>query len=417
MAAVQAQNGLGNQSSVYNQLQGVANGTGPNPAAQQLANATGANVANQAALMAGQRGSSANAGMIARQAAQQGANTQQQAAGQGAALQAQQSLNAMGAMGNIANQQVGQQAAATSANTGAAQGLQSNVLNSIAQQNNANVGMQSNVNSANAGLIQTTMGGQNNMIGGVMSGIGQAFGLAEGGVVPPADTIPGNPAPMAAAPAPQQKGMDLKSLAKMAGMASGGPVMQPMDPMMMPAMPTAPIAPPPPTVTKAGPKSKVGQALAGINPADNSNKPVDGATLAGQTMGNALGQGLKSIFGGPSGAGQDVMMAAQGGKVPALVSPGEKYLDPKAVAQVKRGANPMAVGETIPGKPVVGGAVNDYANDVVPKTLEEGGLVLPRSVTQSKNPHWAAMKFVQEHMKANGGMVTGLHSKRKGKKK
>src|SRR5271165_2611948 len=64
---VQAQNGLGNQTSVYNQLQNVASGTGPNPAQAQLAQATAANTANQAALMAGQRGSSANAGLLARQ--------------------------------------------------------------------------------------------------------------------------------------------------------------------------------------------------------------------------------------------------------------------------------------------------------------------------------------------------------------
>jgi len=41
-------------------------------------------------------------------------------------------------------------------------------------------------------------------------------------------------------------------------------------------------------------------------------------------------------------------MMANGGKVPALVSPGEKYLNPQAVQQVAQGANPMSVGETIP---------------------------------------------------------------------
>ena len=55
-------------------------------------------------------------------------------------------------------------------------------------------------------------------------------------------------------------------------------------------------------------------------------------------------------------------------------------------------------GEKIPGKPKVGGAKNDYANDTVPKTLNEGDIILPRSVTQSKNPHWAAHKFVQDIM-------------------
>jgi hypothetical protein len=92
-------------------------------------------------------------------------------------------------------------------------------------------------------------------------------------------------------------------------------------------------------------------------------------------------------------------LAAEGGKVPALVSPGERYLPPKEVAKVVKGQkSPMEAGEKIPGKPKVGGAKNSYANDTVPKTLEEGGIVLPRSVTQSKNPEWAAHKFVRDVM-------------------
>src|ERR1044072_7649053 len=57
---------FGQQQNLANQLQGVANGTGPNPALAQLNQATGANVANQAALMASQRGTGANAGALAR---------------------------------------------------------------------------------------------------------------------------------------------------------------------------------------------------------------------------------------------------------------------------------------------------------------------------------------------------------------
>jgi hypothetical protein len=95
---------------------------------------------------------------------------------------------------------------------------------------------------------------------------------------------------------------------------------------------------------------------------------------------------------------------AQGGKVPAMVSPGEKYLPPDSVEQVKKGGNPMSLGRTIPGKPKVSGAKDSYANDTVPATLEEGGIVLPRSVTQSKNPDWAAHKFVRDTLMKSGGM-------------
>lgn len=165
--ALQGQNGIQNQSQVYQQLQGVANGTGPNPAQAMLNQATGANVSNQAALMAGQRGAGSNVGLLARQAGQQGANLQQQAVGQGATMQANQSLNAIGAAGNLATNQVGNQIGATTANTQAAQSEQ-NILN------NANAG----VNTINAGL-------QAGVTGGLMGGAGSAIGalLANGGTV------------------------------------------------------------------------------------------------------------------------------------------------------------------------------------------------------------------------------------------
>lgn len=84
-------------------------------------------------------------------------------------------------------------------------------------------------------------------------------------------------------------------------------------------------------------------------------------------------------------------------KVPAMVSPGETYLKPSQVKQVAKGkANPLKVGERIPGKPKVAG--NSYANDVVPKTLEAGGVVIPNSVMQSSDPAHNAYKFVQAVM-------------------
>lgn len=99
-------NGIGTQGSAISglqnvaaQQQGTANmygdiaaGRGPNPAQAALNQSTGQNVANQAALMAGQRGAGANVGLLARQAAQQGAATQQQAVGQSATLQANQQI-------------------------------------------------------------------------------------------------------------------------------------------------------------------------------------------------------------------------------------------------------------------------------------------------------------------------------------
>lgn len=172
--ALQGQNGIGNQSSVFNQLQGVANGTGPNPAAAALQQATGANIANQASLMAGQRGAGANTGLIARQAAQQGANTQQQAAGQAATLQAQQSLGALNQMGGIAGQQVGQQA-------GALQGF-----NAAAQQNQGQLMTGQNAqNQLNAGVAAGNTATQGKLIGGLLGGAGAVMGMGGGGQVSP----------------------------------------------------------------------------------------------------------------------------------------------------------------------------------------------------------------------------------------
>lgn len=165
-AQMAAQNGLGNQSNVYNQLQGVVAGQGPNPAQAQLAQATGQNVANQAALMAGQRGASQNVGLMGRQAAQQGSNIQQQAAGQAATMQANQSLNALGQAGGMANQMAAQQ-------QNQLQNLLGTTANSVAGQNTANAGIAAGNQKAQAGLL-----------GGLMGGVGSALGMASGGGVP-----------------------------------------------------------------------------------------------------------------------------------------------------------------------------------------------------------------------------------------
>lgn len=106
-----------------------------------------------------------------------------------------------------------------------------------------------------------------------------------------------------------------------------------------------------------------------------------GSYQAGKMMGNTL----KSLFSPPQ--------MAQGGKVPVMVSPGEKYLPPSEVKKVASGQkNPMAAGKTIPGKAMVSG--DSYANDTVPATLEEGGIVIPRSVVQSEDSAEKARQFV-----------------------
>jgi hypothetical protein len=426
LQALQAQNGLQNQSNVYNQLQQVVSGQGPNPAQAQLAQSTGANTANQAALMAGQRGAGQNVGLIARQAAQQGGANQQAAAGQAATMQAQQSLNALGQAQGLATTQAGQQIGATTANTQAQQGEQATLLNSIAQQNGANVQMQSNINSVNAGLANTQMQGQQNLIGGVINGGAGALAMAKGGVVKnfadggwtqqgPAQSYAGNDVSYN-----QQPAQDLSSLP--------GAYNTAMPQAQQPSPPTA-----------GGAKSGIGKFMKGVGGSMQPNaqgQPAQSPAMfkAGNALGSAIGKGIGAIFssspqstpaapptpqagdqssqqmdnsGVEAGGAAGGQQFAKGGKVPAMVSPGERYLPPKEVEKVAKGEkSPLKAGEKIPGKAKVKG--DSLKNDTVPKTLEEGGIVLPKSVMESKHPHWEAHKFVSNILRQQG-----LHSKKK----
>lgn len=161
------------QSDVYTQQQQLAQallaqsqGQGPNPAQAQLAQATGQNVAHQGALMASQRGASANPALIARQAAMQGANVQQQAAGQEATLEAQQQIAAQQALaqqqGNMGNMALNQQ------------GLES--------------GMIGNINNTNAQVASGNAQRQAGLMGGVMQAGGMLGAAAlmanKGGKIP-----------------------------------------------------------------------------------------------------------------------------------------------------------------------------------------------------------------------------------------
>jgi hypothetical protein len=186
--ALNGQNGIGNQSQVFNQLQGVANGTGPNPAQAMLNQATGQNVSNQAALMAGQRGASGNVGLESRQAAMQGSGIQQNAAGQAATLQANQSLGALGQEGGIAGQQVANQMGATQNYNTLAQGNQGQLLQSLQGQNAANEGI-SATNANNSSQFLTGLIGGAAGSGGASS-MATALAAAKGGVVSMGDITP-----------------------------------------------------------------------------------------------------------------------------------------------------------------------------------------------------------------------------------
>lgn len=273
--AAGAQNGFGNQANVFAQQQGLADqlgmqaqGLGPNPALAQLNQTTGQNVANQSALMASQRGAGSNVGLMARQAAQQGANTQQQAVGQSAIMRAQQQLAAQQAlqqqqanMGNMATQQIGQHANALGSLNQFGQNEQGQLLNALQGYNNSKVNMQANQNTVNAGIAGQNAKFQNGMVGAGMGTLGSLGGFAYGGQVPK--------------------------------MADGGMAQQ-ID------MPSAPYKG---QNNPQGPRSQTGQYLNNQSPQNNSMPEIDNSSRAGSQFGQGIMKLGQNLFNKISGSG------------------------------------------------------------------------------------------------------------------
>lgn len=180
--ALGSTNGINNQNQAVQMAFNQANGIGPNPAQAMLAQQTQANTAYQAALMAGQRGAGANAGLIARQAAQQGGANQQQAVGQAATLGAQQQLAGQQQFANMANQQVNQMQQATGAYNASAQGLLGQTAGGV-QGQNQNAMQLANMNNQNA---QVNSANNIKLNSGLINGAASALGMpmAAGGEVP-----------------------------------------------------------------------------------------------------------------------------------------------------------------------------------------------------------------------------------------
>lgn len=394
--------GLGAQRSLMSQLGEQAQGRGPNPAQAQLAQNTAQNVQNQSAMMGSQRGAGANVGLMGRQAAQQGANIQQQAAGQAATLGAQQQLAAQSQLGALAGQAVGQQSGALQGYNQMAQNYQNLTqdqqkafMGAQAAQNASNVAMQSNINSANAGLANTNAQGQQGIFGGLLGGLTGLF--AEGGLVE-GSQVPGATGPQEAAKsAPEAPGgpgsevgkwLNTKDEAAPQQNLNAQPVQQAAPPQQQaPGQPDKPQSSP--TTQFAQAPTQLAQQNYGPNPGaaalEKGFKGVGGMLNPMSAMGGA--GGMKGMMGGGGGGGggeeggggmQDMMkmlpmlaMAAnKGGKVPAKYSPGGK----------------------VRGKAAVKG--DSLKNDTVKAMLSPGEIVIPRTVVNSKDPAKAAARFV-----------------------
>lgn len=373
--ALAGQGGVQNESNIFNQEQRLADqqnaaegvkkqefagqgfydlatGNGPSVAQNQLNQTTGNNIANQAALAAGTRGVGANAGLLARQVAQQGANTQQQAVGQGATLRAQEVSNALSNLGNLGSTIVGQQQGTQNSLSGIA-GNQINQLGqattglNTAQQNeqnilqNANnstnnnlVGSQSNLNNINAGTSQANQSANNGLIGGILNGGGGAVLsqiLAKGGEVSDSQKL------LATALSKKKMPEHLKHMAKIYHpkmMADGGEADSDQDN-----------------------KVDLGKA--------DYTQPMAPTTI------NTGTSPTKSSSGG-GGGGDSGLLGGAVGAIAALFDNGGK----------------------VPGEPEHP-KTNTEKNDKVPALLTPKEIVLPLSVTQSPNPGEAAKQFVE----------------------
>lgn len=178
----------GQQQGLIDQLVAQGQGYGPNPAMDQLRMTTDQNARSAAGLIGSQH--NLNPALAARLASQGLSSANQQAAGQGALMSAQQQLGAQQQAGNMLAQRIGQQSQNAVAQgqaglglLGQRQGAQLNYQNMI---NNA----YNNMNNINAGVAAQnaqTYGGYGQ---GAMAGLSSALQsgammLAHGGEVNP----------------------------------------------------------------------------------------------------------------------------------------------------------------------------------------------------------------------------------------
>lgn len=170
--------GGGSQNFLTNELTNQIQGNGLTPAQAALNQTTGQNIEQQAAFAASQRGAGRNAGLIASQAARQGAAIQQQAAGQGAILKAAEQQAARNELGRLAAQQIGQAQNAINAENISQQGEQNILQNANTAANQQAVAQQSNINTVNAEISKANQANAQKNVGAfgkVLGGLGSAF--------------------------------------------------------------------------------------------------------------------------------------------------------------------------------------------------------------------------------------------------
>lgn len=333
-------------------------GQGPNPAQTQYLQNVQNNVANTQGLISSQRG--LNPALAAKLGSNAGATANQQAASGAAQLQQQQQLAATGLYGNLLGQEqqgnLAQQQLYVAPNTSA---------------------MQTNAAVANANQ-QAAQG----ITGGLLGSLGSALtvpSMASGGMVRNYDDGGG---------ITEMPSGDIADDSNPA-IASDVPIWQPKDANGT----SGPGNPYNAGKNSNGAKSQVGQILGGFQGMGSQkqsgilNQGFGQLGALGGTSGNQLNQGIAALGESPSNSASNVGSSigglaaffAKGGKVNAMVSPGEIYLPPSKAKAVAKGKESPMSGEHIKGKAKVPG--DSLQNDTVPKKLKKGGVVIPRTKT------------------------------------
>jgi len=364
---------IGQMSALSQSLEAAANGQGPNPALEQLRQTTSSNINNAAGMAASARG--VNPALAARMAVDTAGSENQAAAGQAATLSAEQQIAARQQLGQnlqgTVGAQLGQQAAGTSL-LGTAGGLDLSSQGLNQQTGAQNAALNLGAQQINAGVSSQNASQWGQLIGGALNGAGGALSIPGGGgggassvadvAAPVLMGSGGGEVPSQADRGPLYSYLDGLHGSSQGGMSSGGQA--------------------------SSPPPGVGQALE--QGSQDAYYKVEGQHLAGSMYAN----------GGSIHAG---------GKVPVVLSPGEKVLLPgtsPSGAAARAGSAPR-----VPGKAQVQG--NSPKNDTVHAKLTPGSIVLPRTVVNAANPAKAASSFVASLVKrggrghAMGGQVSG----------
>lgn len=310
-------------------------------AQNQLAASNAQGIQQASGLVSSQKG--LNPALATRMAGQNAAQSMNQGANQSAQLQAQTQMAGLQGLSNTASQQSG-----------------------LANQQ---LGAQ---NSANAGIAAGNQANQAKLFSGALNGASTAATMYQGGKVP--HYFDGTLGPQGAtandASVPPTADLSLPGAAQNA------------------SIPPSPV----------GPQSVAGKFFQGFN---QSMQTPSGSKAAGSIANSSIqlpSDKSQGSSGSSAGTVAKLALFSKGGQVPAMLSPGERYLPPseaKAVVQGKE--SPLKAGQEVPGKAKVKG--NSLKNDTVPATLEEGGIVIPRSIMQSKDAAKKAAAFVAAHLK------------------